>query len=795
MTEGRASARGSGESRRRPGSLRRLRRRLRYLDKDLRLLATIVLIVVGALAACLMTIREVERYLIKSTATGAAVHWAEFLQSRLRGLDEILAAGLVSEDDQRIFEFAGAAGGVRDYQVIRRDGMVALSNWSGNFRNALNPETLRRVVEGGETVSTVIYEELAGTHLVIGEAHVPLAAGDGNRGALKVDVDMTGEAERFRRLGNAAFIALVALLLPPGGLAAWLIGRNILAQRRAEQLQRQRGLVLEALAKGIVLQRVLLRMARFAERHRLADRCMIVTLDPAGERVAAVIAPRRRETGAVFAGRRVEDLPEFFSRCLHGRGAHVSAVRGEEALWAVPLQATSGRPLGWFVLGFAGGLPAQLPDAEGPEMRLAYLAAFAIETRRAENALMELRQRSELILGAAADGIVGLDADGRVTFANPAAARLLGRGLEEMIGGDVEDFLRPLQEGGGEELPIAATLTDGRARQVEKTVIRGADGAPLPVRLAVTPVERRLSSLRAVVVFDDITSQIAAQRSLRRAAEEAEAANRSKSNFLAHMSHELRTPLNAIIGFSEVMAEETLGTLNHPQYHEYARHIHVSGQHLLSLINDLLDLSKIEAGKLELWEEEVDCGSLVQRCRVFIEDAAQNKGLALTLRVAEGLPSLRCDARKLKQVLVNLLSNAVKFTPAGGRVLLEAESDGAAGIVVRVSDTGIGIAPENIVKVMSPFGQVHEALNRDTQGTGLGLPLSRALVELHGGRLTLESELGKGTTARVELPGRAVASTLPGSPPAVTPQSLPETTQAPSGKARGEGRKRLGGAA
>src|SRR3546814_1779592 len=175
-----------------------------------------------------------------------------------------------------------------------------------------------------------------------------------------------------------------------------------------------------------------------------------------------------------------------------------------------------------------------------------------------------MRQRNELILGAAADGIVGVDAEGLVTFANPAAARLLGRRLEEMIGHSVENFLRPLRVGSSTELPIAATLLDGRPRQVEKTEILGAGGKPLPVRLVVTPIARRLSSLRAVVVFDDITTQIDAQRSLRRAAEEAETASRSKSTFRAHMSHELRPPRNAIIGFPEVMSEEPLGDPNHP---------------------------------------------------------------------------------------------------------------------------------------------------------------------------------------------------------------------------------------
>jgi signal transduction histidine kinase len=222
------------------------------------------------------------------------------------------------------------------------------------------------------------------------------------------------------------------------------------------------------------------------------------------------------------------------------------------------------------------------------------------------------------------------------------------------------------------------------------------------------------------------------------------------------MSHELRTPLNAIIGFSEVMSAQTLGPLDHPHYLEYADHIHVSGEHLLSLINDLLDLSKIEAGKLELWEETVDLAALIKRCRVFVEESAQNKGVTLTLRMDRELPDLRCDSRKLKQVLVNLLSNAVKFTPAGGRIVLEAKPDGADGVVIEVSDTGIGIAAENIEKVMSPFGQVNEALNRDTEGTGLGLPLSKALVELHGGRLFLKSVPGMGTVATVQLPDRAV---------------------------------------
>jgi PAS domain S-box-containing protein len=472
--------------------------------------------------------------------------------------------------------------------------------------------------------------------------------------------------------------------------------------------------------------------------------------------VASTVSPRRQGAAVAATGSYIDELPEPFARCLIDGAPSVSAGPDNEVLRTTPLLATNGQSLGCLILRFVGSSPTRAAEAEGPEVTLAHLAAFAIETRRAENALAELRQRNELILGATADGILGVDADGRVTFSNPAATRLLGCSLEDLIGRDVGEILRGPAAGGEAGSPIFATLKDGQPRQVDKVEIRGDGGRPLPVRLVVTPIARHLSSLRAVVIFDDISAQIAAQRSLRRAAEEAEAASRSKSNFLAHMSHELRTPLNAIIGFSEVMSAQTLGPLDHSRYLEYAEHIHVSGEHLLSLINDLLDLSKIEAGKLELWEETVDLAALIKRCRVFVEEPAQNKGVTLTLRMDRELPDLRCDSRKLKQVLVNLLSNAVKFTPAGGRIVLEAKPDGADGVVIEVSDTGIGIAAENIEKVMSPFGQVNEALNRDTEGTGLGLPLSKALVELHGGRLFLKSAPGMGTVATVQLPERAV---------------------------------------
>jgi signal transduction histidine kinase len=289
---------------------------------------------------------------------------------------------------------------------------------------------------------------------------------------------------------------------------------------------------------------------------------------------------------------------------------------------------------------------------------------------------------------------------------------------------------------------------------VDKIYLRRGDGSAFPADLMITPVQRRASDLSAVVVFHDISAQIHAQRQLLDARDQAEMASRSKSSFLAHMSHELRTPLNAIIGFSEAIAREVMGPISNMHYREYADDIHASGQHLLSLINDLLDLSKIEAGKLELFEETVDLRALVKHCTVFISEALRTKELQLGVRVGADLTAVFCDERKLKQVLLNLLSNAVKFT-AFGRISLAAWRDGSDLLRIEVADTGIGIAPEHIAKAMTPFGQVDDALSREQSGTGLGLPLAKQLVELHGGTLTLASEPGVGTTVTILLPGRA----------------------------------------
>ena len=256
----------------------------------------------------------------------------------------------------------------------------------------------------------------------------------------------------------------------------------------------------------------------------------------------------------------------------------------------------------------------------------------------------------------------------------------------------------------------------------------------------------------------DITRLRQAEAAADAARQQAEAANQAKSAFLARVSHELRTPLNAVLGFSELLGSEWLGPLGHPRYREFANDIHASGKHLLSLIDDILDLSRIEAGRIELREEDVAVAELVDAVGRVLRQRAEADGLDFSTTIPDGLPAVRGDPRALKQVLLNLLSNAIKFTPSGGRVGCSARRSADGGLCLEVVDSGIGIAASDIAKALEPFGQIDSPLARRHRGAGLGLPISRALVELHGGRLDLASEIGKGTTASIRLPPERLAS-------------------------------------
>jgi signal transduction histidine kinase/CheY-like chemotaxis protein len=263
----------------------------------------------------------------------------------------------------------------------------------------------------------------------------------------------------------------------------------------------------------------------------------------------------------------------------------------------------------------------------------------------------------------------------------------------------------------------------------------------------------------------EVQRHLATERALGEAKDVAEAASRAKTDFLASMSHELRTPLNAVIGFSEMMSSEAFGPIGHERYRGYAKDIHDSGSHLLAIINDILDVAKAESGTFELFEETFDCRETINEAAMMLRQRISEAGLTLELELPPGMVRLRADRRRTRQVFLNLIHNAVKFTPSGGKIRIHAACDTKSGLTVTVKDTGIGIARENLKKVLQPFVQVGGTARRSPEGTGLGLPLVQAMMQRHGGRFELDSEPGRSTTARVIFPPeRLVGDNAPGVP-------------------------------
>ncbi|HNB26909.1 MAG TPA: ATP-binding protein [Alphaproteobacteria bacterium] len=338
-----------------------------------------------------------------------------------------------------------------------------------------------------------------------------------------------------------------------------------------------------------------------------------------------------------------------------------------------------------------------------------------------------------------------------ILYVNPAFARITGYEPQEVIGAPLR-FLNAKGTPPDQAEKLERALVQRRAANLLLKSQR-KDGKPFWNDMHVNPIVEASGEITHVVAFiTDASPRIRAEENLREAKRQAEIANRAKSDFLANVSHELRTPLNAIIGFSEIIKMQMFGAIGQALYAEYARDIHSSGQHLLAIINDILDLSKIEAGRFQLHPEPVPVAELFDDCVRLVHERANAAGLKLVRNIDPGLPALFADKRAAKQILINLLGNAIKFTPQGGQVTLAAEPGEDALVALSVADTGIGIPPEHIATALAAFGQVDNPLSRAQQGTGLGLPIVKSLVELHGGRFAIESEVGRGTKVIAQLP-------------------------------------------
>jgi PAS domain S-box-containing protein len=398
-------------------------------------------------------------------------------------------------------------------------------------------------------------------------------------------------------------------------------------------------------------------------------------------------------------------------------------------------------------------------DADGNYMMSRSTVFDNTERRKAEQALRESEETYRALFEGANDAIFLLDLNSRFARVNPRCPELLGfERADELIGRRANEFIDPSQiDDAGRRME--RLLAGERIPPYERRFIR-KDGKPIETEITLSLLKDAAGQPNLIQsVVRDITQRKKAEETLRLANVEMERALRMKDEFLANMSHELRTPLNAVLGISESLAEQVAGPLNEKQL-KYVQTITESGQHLLTLINDILDLAKINAGKVEMDMQKTDLASLAHSSLRMIREQAQKKNQEVILSVDESMAQAWADERRLKQILVNLLSNAVKFTPQGGRIGLEIQGD-AADHILRfvVLDTGIGISKEDLSRLFQPFSQLDSGLTRGSQGTGLGLVLVSQMARLHGGSIHVESEPGKGSRFTLSIPWTPVTRT------------------------------------
>lgn len=458
---------------------------------------------------------------------------------------------------------------------------------------------------------------------------------------------------------------------------------------------------------------------------------------------------RQRALAAVEANRRLAVAGTLIALAL---SALVTAVLTRRLLGPVRAASNAAGRIA------QGELDTTIPSAGADELG-ALLAAMSVmrDNIRAmmEREIAQRRSAQARLVDAvesSQEAVVLVDGSGRIVVANSQTADFFP---------GVTDLLAP----GTSYAEIVIGLLDrsafaGASPEEEAARRRRLQSCGLPVaseeQLADgrwLRISRSETSEGGFVAFcSDITALKERESALRAAKDQAEAASRAKTEFLTNMSHELRTPLNAIIGFSEMIAGQTFGPVGNPQYQEFAKDILSSGRHLLAVINDILALTRGDAGKLTIKPKPIDIGKMFEECRTLVQDQCARTGLTLEVVPPAELVRIEADPVKVRQVLLNLLSNAIKFTPAEGRVRLALTAQDKETVTLEVADTGIGMRPEDIPVALSPFGQVDSSLARQYEGTGLGLPLTKTLVELHGGHLTIDSAPGQGTVVMVVLP-------------------------------------------
>ncbi len=371
-----------------------------------------------------------------------------------------------------------------------------------------------------------------------------------------------------------------------------------------------------------------------------------------------------------------------------------------------------------------------------------------------EEELRSSKAQLEGILKIAPEAVIVIDSKHNIQHFNQGAERMFGYTHEEMEGEKLDILLpQAVREKHSSNINSFAKSENNFRLMEKRSDIFGVrkNGSHFSAMASLSKFEVNNEQIFVAMLHDN-TERKLAEENILASKEEAELANRAKSEFLANMSHELRTPLNAILGFSEMLIDKTFGELGDSKNTESAIAIHEAGSHLMQIIGDILDISKIEAGEASIEDAIIDLRQTIDSCIRMIKVRAEEAGIKIEVKLPTDLPTIRADGRHVKQILINLLSNAIKFTPPNGIITIKANLNDENCMVISIADTGVGIAKKDIEKILQPFGQVAESQVRGHTGTGLGLPISNSLVKLHGGHLSIDSELGKGTVITFQFP-------------------------------------------
>jgi PAS domain S-box-containing protein len=389
-----------------------------------------------------------------------------------------------------------------------------------------------------------------------------------------------------------------------------------------------------------------------------------------------------------------------------------------------------------------------ITDDDGRLVRMAGMITDIDSERRTLKALRISEAQIATLLNNSPAPIYFNDKQSRFVMINQRYANVYGIKMENAVGRTSHELFPP---------DMAKSFSDHDQQVIESRslIVREEQIGDATFLTAKFPIIDQYRNLLGVGGIEtDISKRVSVEMAYREARDEAEAANRSKSAFLANKSHELRTPLNSVIGFSDRLLSGTLGEIENPLYREYLSIVRKAGEHLLDHINDILDLSRIEAGKLELDETNFDIEKVISDAVRLTAERAGSVGLVVSEKIAPDLPLVHADERQIKQIIINLISNAIKFTDPGGQIIIAAALIDSQEIEIYIKDSGVGISAEDLERVQKPFIQVADAMTQQHTRSGLGLSIVRSIIKLHGGTMRLESELGKGTTVFLSLQKR-----------------------------------------